>query len=179
MSDLSALTDLRLVIDPDALTRAGLLAVELVVERTLAGTDRHGQAFRPYSTRPLAVPAGSITKAAQGRLGGNLELFTSAKTGALWALVEGGYAALKAARYPQDGGGVNLSATGAMLRGMGVVAQDADSVTIGFSRTEEAEKAGWNVESRDFLGLTDAQAAEVGDVLGGGVSLMAGTVRIG
>lgn len=179
MSDLAALADLRLVIDPAALTRAGLLAVELVVERTGEGIDRHGQPFRPYSTRPLAVPAGSITKAAQARLGGNLSLFTSAKTGALWALVEGGYEALKAARYPQDGGAVNLHATGAMLRSMGVVDQDDESVTIGFSRTEEAEKAGWNVETRDFLGLTDAGGGEVGDVLGVGVALFAGSVRIG
>jgi hypothetical protein len=177
--DLSALQDLHLVVDPAALQRAGLLAVELVLEQTAAGIDRHGQPFRPYSTRRLAVPAGSITKAAQARLGGALEYFTTARTGALWALVEGGYAALKAARYPQDGGAVNLHATGAMMRSMGVVAQDDNSVTIGFTRTEEAQKAGWNIETRDFLGLTDAHAAEVGEVLGAGVSLVSGPVRLG
>ena len=178
MSDLNALTNLRLVIDPDALRRAGLLAVELVLARTGEGIDRHGQPFRPYSTKPLAVPAGSITKAAQARLSGALSLFTSARSGALWALVDGGYEALKAARYPQDGGTVNLHATGAMTRGLGVVAQDEGSVTIGFARTEEAEKAGWNIETRDFLGLTDDQERTVADVLGAGVSVVAGSVRI-
>ena len=181
MPDLSAISNLRLVIDPAALRRAGLVAVELVVERTLAGQDRHGQAFRPYSTRPLAIPAGSTTKGALKKLAqqeDGLFYFTSPKTGSLWVLIEGGYAALKAARYPKDEGAVNLSATGRMLRSLGVVAQDGDSVTIGFSRTEEAEKAGWNIETRDFLGLTDDQERTVADVLGAGVSVVAGSVRI-
>lgn len=166
--------DLRLVVDPAAMREAGQLAVQLVLDRTTAGRDRFGQAFRPYSTQRLAVPSGSTTTAARKRLeaAGAIEYFTSKRSGGLWMLVEGGYAALKAARYPQDGGAVNLRATGAMLDGLGIVAQDGDSVTIGFASVPESLKAGWNIASRDFMGLTSAETGEVAGVIEDGTRIL-------
>jgi hypothetical protein len=163
----------RLRVEPAALRAAGGLAVRLIVERTQDGRDRDGAAFLPYSTRPLAVPSGSTTKTARKALerAGLLQYFTT-KRGTLWMLIEGGYAALKRARYPQDGDAVNLSASGAMLRGLGVVSQTADSVTLGFSRAELTERAAFNMGTRDFLGLTAEDEAEIAAIVEAGLRVV-------
>ncbi|SHK67113.1 hypothetical protein [Rhodothermus profundi] len=56
---------------------------------------------------------------------------------------------------------------------------DEGSVTIGFNRTDAAEKAYYHVISgagrsrtiRDFLGLTDEEVARVADVVARGIRL--------
>lgn len=170
---------LRLRLDPAALLLAGQFAVSAIAERTAEGRDADGKAFVPYSARPLALPASAVPKRARLRLKraqDGLFYFTSRRSGALWFVVEGGYAALKAARYPQDEGTVNLHATGAMLRALRVLGAAPDAsgggtVTLGFSRPEEAQKAFWNSRTRRFLGLTLDEQAEAARVAGAGVSV--------
>lgn len=176
---MDAAPQLRLQIDRRALLLAGEFAVTAIVERTARGEDADGRPFKPYSTRALALPAASVPKRTRMRLSkgeDGLYYFTSRRSGALWFVVEGGYAAVKAARYPQDKGAVNLHATGAMMRALRIIGieQTTDSggaVTVGFSRPEEAQKAFWNSRSRRFLGLTPSEQAEAGRIAGGGVSV--------
>lgn len=166
------------------LRRAGERAVQLVVQRTQEGTDRHGADFQPYSTTPFAMPAGGGAHGALKRLVDNDEAsFFETKKGALWAVVEGGYAAYKAERYGQDGGAVNLTATGSMLRSLQVVSvqQSATSgqVTVGFARIEDAEKAYYHSVAgagpgktiRDFMGLTDAEEEIVAQEVAEGLTI--------
>ncbi|MCA0270227.1 MAG: hypothetical protein LCH53_13570 [Bacteroidetes bacterium] len=195
---MDAAPKLRLRLDRRALLLAGQFAVTAIVERTARGEDADGKPFVPYSTRPLALPVGSpdaktikallssgqevsgnLTKRAIRKLRkaeDGLYYFTSRRTGALWMVIEGGYAAVKAARYPKDGGVVNLHATGSMMRALRVIGVDATvdgggTVTVGFSRPEEAQKAYWNSRTRRFLGLTSDEQAEAGRIVGEGVTV--------
>lgn len=176
---MDAAPKLRLKLDRRALLLAGEFAVTAIVERTARGEDADGKPFAPYSTRPLAVPSASVSKRVRARLQkaeDGLYYFKSRRTGNLWMVIEGGYAAVKAARYPKDGGVVNLHATGAMMRALRVIGVDATvdgggTVTVGFSRPEEAQKAYWNSRTRRFLGLTDDEQAEAGRIAGDGVSV--------
>lgn len=152
------------------LTRIGLHGATMIVERTLKGIDRHGNPFAPYGETPFAMPLGAITARARQALGENLHEFTT-KQGALWAVIEGGYAAFKAAAYPQDAGSVNLSQTGRMLNSLTVVRTDPtkNSVTLGFVTGEEAQKAWYHTQAgagpsrviRDFLGWTDEEQVQL------------------
>lgn len=54
------------------------------------------------------------------------------------------YALFKAKRYPQQGGRVTMSATGAMLRSLAVLKVSDDTVTIGSDNTEDALKLLWH-----------------------------------
>ncbi len=47
-------------------------------------------------------------------------------------------------------------------------------MTIGFSRAELSERALYNLETRDFLGLTDADEAEVGALVEAGTTIVFG-----
>lgn len=137
-----------------------LLGIEIVNhirKRTLEGKDKDGKPFKGYSTRPFAMPAGAATKGAISRLesSGGLTWFSSGKS--KWILIKGGYRAYKAVRKPQDGGVVNLTLSGQMMKDLGVIALPTDGITIGFNRKENAEKALWNIErGRDFLGVEDS-----------------------
>lgn len=146
-----------------AMYRAGLLAVKLIRERTLAGRDVEGQPFRPYGTTTFARPAGGLTKTARANLRGLVSYFR--KSGSLWMAVQGGYKAFKEAVYG-DASTVNLQAEGAMLRSITVlepVDTTTGTVRVGFTRSEEAEKAYWHNVSgagksrviRRFMGLSD------------------------
>jgi len=78
----------------------------------------------------------------------------------LWVVVKGGYLSLKKAIYKQTEykGDVNLWQTGAMMRALTVVKSTNNEITIGFTRSEEAQKALWNKEmGREFMGLTDEE----------------------
>jgi phage gpG-like protein len=107
-------------------------------------------------------------------------VFTSKKSGKLWAVIEGGYAAYKQAAYPGDSG-VNLSATGAMLRSLTILSVDEATLTvvIGFTRTDEAVKAlyhdqlgaGKSRAIRHFMGLTDTEQTELGEMGADGIAL--------
>lgn len=156
----------QIIISQNSLRRIGLRGVQMIRERTLGGIDADGQPFAPYSQMPFAMPLGAMSKKARKALGDGVKIFRRDGRDTLWALVLGGYAAYKAAAYPQDGGSVNLSATGAMLRALTVIGVDArtGAVRIGFSRDEEARKAGYQMNGRHirkFLGFTDQEKGEL------------------
>ena len=152
-------------ISQQAMYRAGLMAVKMIRDRTLAGKDVDGQSFKPYSTQPFARPAGGLTKTARANLKGLTKFFR--RNGSLWMLVEGGYKAFKDAVYG-DSSTVNLQAEGHLLRSLTVL-EPVDTATgvvrVGFTRSEEAEKAYWHNVSgagksraiRKFMGLTEAE----------------------
>lgn len=166
---------------PGALLRQiGLRAIAFIRERTLKGTDADGKPFHPYSTTPFARPYGGITQRAKANLGDRLKVFTSPKSGKLWAVIQGGYAEYKRAAYPSDGG-VNLSATGALLRALTIVSVDeaTNTVVIGFARAEAAEVAlyhdqigaGPNRAIRHFMGVTPSERDELGNLGAAGLRL--------
>lgn len=151
------------------LTRLGLKGVSIIVERTLEGQGIDG-AFTPYSTNTFAMPLGAITARARKALGENLQEFTTQK-GTLWATIQGGYAAFKAAAYSQDAGTVNLSARGFMLSSLTVVNVDPEArkVTLGFTSSEAALLAWYHNEAgagpsrtlRRFMGFTEEEKGEL------------------
>lgn len=152
-------------ITQQAMYRAGLLAVKMIRERTLAGKDVDGKPFKPYGTRVFARPAGGLTKAARSNLRKMASYFR--KGGSLWMAVQGGYKAYKEAVYG-DSSIVNLQAEGHMLRALTVlepVDTQSGVVRVGFTRSEEAEKAYWHNVSgagksraiRRFMGLSEAE----------------------
>jgi hypothetical protein len=154
-------------ISEKGMKRLGMKVVSLIKENTLAGFDKDGLAFKSYSTRPFAMPSGATTKRALGKLDKDGGLVWFKKDGkAIWVVVLGGYLALKKARYPKGRGVPNLTATGAMMRSLGVLRVSDNKITIGFKRAEEAEKMLWNInKGRDPLGLPEDQWDEVVDKL--------------
>lgn len=160
--------NVQLYLDPVILRLLGLRAIALITIRTQQGRDAEGKAFAPYSTKPFAMPAGGLTQRAKGALEGKLSYFRKPH-GALWVVIQSGYAGLKQASY--NDGSVNLTATGGMLRALTIVGIDsrANLIRIGFTRQEEAEKALWHNETgagkgktiREFLGLTREEVQEL------------------
>lgn len=126
-----------------------------------------------------AASSASVSKRVRARLQRDedgLYYFKSRKTGKLWFVVEGGYAAIKRAQTGKENPVPDLWGTGAMMRALRVIGVDAaadggGTVTVGFSRPEEAQRAYWNSRTRRFLGLTADEQAEVGQIVGGGVSV--------
>jgi hypothetical protein len=157
-----------------SLKRIGLGIVTMIRERTLKGEGIDGP-LAPYSTRPFARPLGGVPSRTLSALGGNLKRFTT-KQGRLWAVIIGGYKAYKAARYPQDGGGVNMTAEGNMMRSLAVIAVDpaTGKIVIGFNREESAEIAYYHNVSgagkgrrlRKFMGLTPEEQLKVARLAG-------------
>jgi len=162
---MKATPRLAISIPDDDLKRIGLRAVSMIRDRTLRGVGADGAPFKPYSTQPFALPLGAITKRAQRALGDDMKIITSKRSGALWAVITGGYAALKDAAYPQYGGVVNLSRTGAMLRALTVIGVNGSgqvTIRIGFAREEEAQKALWNdARGRRILGFTQEERTDL------------------
>lgn len=139
------------------LQRIGLKVVELITLRTLEGKDYEDKPFKPYSTKPFAMPSGATTKSSLKVLGKDNFSYFRTKSGSLWIVVKGGYQALKKARMSGTDytGGVNLSLSGAMLRGLKVISSSANLVKIGFSRSELAQRAYFNeAKGRKFLGIS-------------------------
>lgn len=171
--------NLSLKVERDALRRAGQAAVAIIVERTQRGLDADGRPFKPYSTRPFALPytPTAFTRRTEVLLrrgpGGGLVIFTTRKGGSLWALIKGGYAAYKAARYPAYEGRANLTASGAMWRGFSVIRVDerAGTVRLGFSRAELAERAAFNERTRHWRGLTSDEKRVVASIAGEGLTI--------
>ncbi|HVZ41374.1 MAG TPA: hypothetical protein VHI13_18990 [Candidatus Kapabacteria bacterium] len=170
---------IRFQIPEPALRMLGVRAIAMIRTRTQeTHIDASGQPFTPYSTRPFVRPLGGITQKAMRALGKGLQRFTT-RQGRLWALITGGYAAYKAAAFPEDGDGVNLTQRGHMLGALTVVGVSGGdggpaSVRIGFTRHEEALKALYhNVTGagkrhviRRFLGLTPAERKELARMAG-------------
>ena len=155
--------------DARSVLRFGLAVLERIRANTLKGLDRFGNAFKPYSSKPFAMPAGALKQKARLALGKDGVKWFRAASGSMWVVITGGYVALKSAQRP-SGADVNMSDTGGMLRSMTVVQASATGgVVIGFSRPEMAELAYYHTVSgagpsrviRDFLGLPDNQIEEL------------------
>jgi len=143
-------------------------AVKAEIRRnTLAGRDRHGRPLAPYSTRTFAMPAGvSGWRGAMRKL--DVQYFRTT-AGSLWAVIPGGYRALKTARKGSGGASPNLSLTGTMLRSMNSIVRGPNLIRIGFTNSEAAERAYYHVVSgagksrtrRDFLGLPEQDYRDI------------------
>jgi hypothetical protein len=147
-----------IVLKPDFIRKLGAQMVTLIVKRTQSGMDITDKKFKAYSTRPFAMPAGAINRRTLKALDQDEQItYFKTKIKSTWVIVEGGYATYK--RYlmknATSSGGVNLTITGSMLRSMNVKSTGENSLIIGFNRTEEAEKAMWNInKGRNFFGLS-------------------------
>lgn len=128
------------------LNKAGVLAIGMIEDKVIKGVDVEGKKYK-YSTSPFYMPFNGKLYAKGGRSKGNGKLYqiiTNKKTGKLGMIVLGGYASIKGKIY--EGTENNfLTATGSMLRDMKVIprAGDANSVVIGFTTPENAQKAFW------------------------------------
>lgn len=166
-------------IPQNVVNRVAERAAQMMRDRARAGIDAEGRPMKPYSTKPFARPLGGITQATRRRLGEKLKEFTT-KQGKLWAVIVGGYAAYKKAAYPQESGGVNMTATGGMLRSLAVLEAKTDgTIRIGFRRQDEAEKAYYHTVAgagkgkviRDFIGLTEAEKQELAEIAASGLQI--------
>lgn len=170
---------MKIVFDAGALRRIGEWAVARIVERTQEGLDVEGRPFPPYSERPLSIPAGALwspgsrTAARRLKAQGQLRYWRNRRTGSLWVTIQGGYRAYKEARFPGQGGQVNLTLTGTMMRSLAVLDVETSErggvITIGFRQAEAAERAYWHEVTgagrsrvrRRFLGLTPGEMEEL------------------
>lgn len=147
--------------DAQGIKTLALKFISIIRARTLRGLDKQGNPFKPYSTKPLAIPSGAITKRAAKELVKSQEAAYFERNGKLWIVIQGGYKAAKAAMKKQTDwdGTVNLSLSGAMLKDLTPLTYDTEgNITIGFASTENAKKARYNrFYGREFLGLTDAE----------------------
>ncbi len=131
--------------------------IELFIkERTLKGLDKDNKSFKPYSTRPFALPYASLPKYAAKRLYKTNQLSFFRRNGVLFVAVKSGYAKYKALRYAKTSynGVVNLTLTGSMLRAFAVLDAKPNEIKIGFTRRNAAMVYYYNVmRGRDFLGI--------------------------
>lgn len=174
------------VITSATLKKVGLRAVQLIRARTLKGRDMFDETFKPYSKKPFAMPIGAIRKGALGKLKKQEDQLTvfQASSGAMWAVITGGYSALRGA-MGRETGQVNMSLTGAMLRGMTVtsVHPEGNVVMLGFADKDSATLAyyhnvagaGKGKTKREFFGLSqkDLQDAVLKDLLADGTTISA------
>ena len=146
----------------------GVRAIEMIEENIANGIGYDGSRFA-YSEQPFARPVGRLPGRRSFEKEGRLKLFT-ANSGALWAVVTGGYADWRAMQGLNPHGDF-LQVTGKMLRNMGIIGIGADQVRIGFDDPVQAKKALWlNVlgagSSRrlwKFLGLQPHQRTELAE----------------
>lgn len=142
-----------------AINRIGLQALRLIRKRTLSGLDAEDKPFKPYSTKALSMPSGWFRKMHLKELVKAKEAFYfKDKNGSLKVLIKGGYFSYKTAVMKRLGGTantVNLSLTGAMLRGMQVISTDNNSLQIGWGNINLALRTKGNIDrGRNFLGLS-------------------------
>jgi antitoxin component of RelBE/YafQ-DinJ toxin-antitoxin module len=139
------------------LKRIGLHLVSLIRDRTAKGIDKDGLPFKSYSKNAFGMPYGATTKKAVKELvkQGKAIIFTS-KNNKKWVLFKTGYLDYKKLLYKDTSydGTVNLMLTGRMLGNLNVIRTENNQIIIGFSNTEMAERAKYNINrGRDFMGL--------------------------
>ncbi len=172
---------MKVIIDKKTLEFASTLALSQIIQRTSEGKDQAGKPFKPYSTKPFAMPLGAYKQNTTQRQRKNLkdrdltQIITSKRTGNKWILIKGGYAAFKYARFPSRSGKVDLQVRGmrgGMLSNLQVIKIGENSFTIGFTTEEMRDLAKWNIaKGRDFLGLTKEEQEELIRVISEGVSI--------
>jgi hypothetical protein len=108
-----------------------------IIENTLAGKDKYGKDFKPYSTRPFAMPSGAVANKKKLEKSADTKKqkkgvvsFHTTKKGALWVTWLGGYKQYKKIMYegkPRlfnksfSAEKPNLWATGGMLKSFAVL----------------------------------------------------------
>jgi antitoxin component of RelBE/YafQ-DinJ toxin-antitoxin module len=138
------------------LKKIGLHLVSLIRDRTAKGIDKDGLPFKSYSKRPFTIPYAAATKSAIKELIKQGKAFIFSKSGTKMALIKTGYLDYKKLLYKDTSydGTVNLMLTGRMLGNLNVIRTENNQIIIGFSNTEMAERAKYNINrGRDFLGL--------------------------
>ena len=128
-------------VSPQKMKLIALRGAQMLQENMDAGIDEDGKPFAPYSTNTFARPLGGIPKRARELLdgAGKLTEFTAKSSGKLWALIEGGYKALKEAMYPGESDVVNFLASGRTRKALRTTFVGENAATLGYS-TEEAAK---------------------------------------
>ncbi len=152
--------------------RIGIRVVAAIKENTLRGIDKDGKPFAPYSEKPFAAPAGSLTQKVRARLDKDGKLTFFEKGDTKWVRVEGGYKLVKSIKRPSDGGVVNLTDTGKLLRGLRFLSIDNEgAIRIGWDDPELALLAYYHNVSgagkgrvvRKFLGIPDAELQAIAE----------------
>jgi hypothetical protein len=139
-----------------------LAIVSHIRARTLSGFDKDGKPFKPYSTNTFAMPRAAVNNRTYATLRQANKLDYFKRDGMLFVAVKGGYKDYKAAKRPGDGGKVNLTDTGQMLRALTVLEASNNKIKIGFSAESEAKKMEYNLKyGRDILGVTDKELNEI------------------
>lgn len=171
--------------------RAGVRIVGQIQRNTLAGLDKDGVLFAPYSTRPFSMPWSAIASKnkmralyKQGKQSGkpqppnaNVRFYRHKKTKGMWAVFMGGYQSYKTAMRGRQAH-PNLHFTGAMLKGLGLLNSRAEwsaegkklgvtvpkaiRWTVGWKDSKLAQRAYYNkLRGRDMFGLSEAQVLEI------------------
>ena len=162
---------------------------ERILQNVSQGIDRHGKPFKPYSTRPFAMPFVAVQPRSlitEAQRKGEARVFRGIgqRKNILWVTWLGGYVQYKGLLGKQVSP-VNLKLSGKMLSSLnssGQVIKESFTITlddpnitgeleidipeailtIGFSDAEAEQVAYWNIlRERDFLGLTDEETEEV------------------
>lgn len=148
-------------IEKSALRQIANMFTLIIKKRTQSGLDKDGAPFKPYSTKPFKMPSGAATKRAKRELMNKGELsYFKTQGGKLWIVVRSGYLGYKKAVYSKTGftGAPNLMMTGQMMGAFAPIVYSDTGFTLGFTRSEEAQKAFWNQQmGRDFLGMTEKE----------------------
>lgn len=169
---------MKITINPEILRRAALKIISLIQQNTNNGIDQYGKPFKPYSTKPFSMPAGSYyqnTSLAQRKVLNESLIWRTSKSGSKWITVKGGYAAYKSARFPQDGGVVNLQYRGfrgnGMLNSLQIIEESPENgyIIIGFSNSQAAQiasyhqvlGAGKSRVLRKFMGINENDVEKV------------------
>jgi len=158
---------------------------EAIVENTLAGKDKDGKPFKPYSTRPFKMPYGAISNKKKLKANrDNVRYFTNRKTGGLWVTWLKGYSDYK---FMMRGNNrPNLQLSGGLLKSFSVlkVAEKGNSgrtskletsygsfevpipaevyIELGWKKEERGKIAYYNkLKGRDMLGLPQNQLENI------------------
>lgn len=177
------------LVSKEALLKAAFRVIALIKENTNKGLDKNGQPFRPYSTKPFAMPGGALQEYLGSKFNSfvkneqNGHWYITKKNGRIGYIVLGGYFALKSARFATGAGIVDLQVRGVrgggMLSGINIVAEDASSITIGFSNEDAAKLALYHTRLgagksrviRDFFGITPEQVKQIRDEIANAIDI--------
>lgn len=142
----------------------GEVIVATIIERIYRGESANGEAFAPYSTRPLTVALGSETAMRLAPKGGQP---VKDKTGKVTGVrYPGGYAQYKHESRRRSARGVtaevDLTLSGQLVRSLRVVTADESSAVVGLTGTPQVYGEGVDAR-RPFLGITAAEAKDLED----------------
>lgn len=142
----------------DITRRIGEAGCQMIVDRTLLGNDKMGQAFVPYSGSPFSVGSNDPRP----------DYFAIASGAGGIPSKSGDSIHFPTYKYFKDGVGdsaePNLMVSGAMMgakgkeRPFGVTESDQDSVTIGFNDALMEERMDMNIsDGRDAWGVAETE----------------------